>query len=98
MESGRQNEKLKGEMTVLEQRLQTAGADAVRDFQASQLFIDSCAGYYGTGFDDCLKQGWIFLGSPWTTEKMTPLNLLPLWRPTALWSWPSLLLTLQLRS
>ena len=56
VESGRQNEKLKGEMTVLEQRLQTAGADAVRDFQASQLFIDSCAGYYGTGFDDCLKQ------------------------------------------
>ena len=35
VESGRQNEKLKGEMTVLEQRLQTAGADAVRDFQAS---------------------------------------------------------------
>ena len=20
------------------------------------MFIDSCAGYYGTGFDDCLKQ------------------------------------------
>ena len=56
VESGRQNEKLKEEMTVLEQRSQTAGADAVRDFQASQLFIDSCAGYYGTGFDDCLKQ------------------------------------------
>ena len=33
-----------------------AGADAVRDFKASQSFIDSCAGYYGTGFDDCLKQ------------------------------------------
>ena len=43
-------------MTVLEQRLQTAGVDTVRDFKASQLFIDSCAGYYGTGFDDCLKQ------------------------------------------
>ena len=56
VESGRQNEKLKGEVTVLEQRSQTAGADAVRDFQASQQFIDSCAGYYGTGFDDCLKQ------------------------------------------
>ena len=36
--------------------VQTAGADAVRDFKASQSFIDSCAGYYGTGFDDCLKQ------------------------------------------
>ena len=56
VESDRQNEKLKGEVTVLEQRSQTAGADAVRDFQASQQFIDSCAGYYGTGFDDCLKQ------------------------------------------
>ena len=43
-------------MTVLEQRLQTAGADVVRDFKVSQSFIDSCAGYYGTGFDDCLKQ------------------------------------------
>ena len=43
-------------MTVLGQRVQTAGADAVRDFKASQSFIDSCAGYYGTGFDDCLKQ------------------------------------------
>ena len=36
--------------------MQTAGADAVRDFKASQSFIDSCAGYYGTSFDDCLKQ------------------------------------------
>ena len=43
-------------MTVLDQRVQTAGADAVRDFKASQSFIDSCAEYYGTGFDDCLKQ------------------------------------------
>ena len=33
-----------------------AGADAVRDFKATQSFIDSCAEYYGTGFDDCLKQ------------------------------------------
>ena len=42
-------------MTALGQRVQTVGADAVRDFKASQSFIDSCAGYYGTGFDDCLK-------------------------------------------
>ena len=36
--------------------MQTAGADAVRDFKATQSFIDSCAEYYDTGFDDCLKQ------------------------------------------
>ena len=40
----------------LGQRVQTAGADTVRDFKATQSFIDSCAEYYGTGFDDCLKQ------------------------------------------
>ena len=56
VEADRQSDKLKGEVTVLEQRLQTAGVDAVHDFKASQSFIDSCAGYYGTGFDDCLKQ------------------------------------------
>jgi len=33
-----------------------AGADAVRDFKVTQSFIDSCAEYYGIGFDDCLKQ------------------------------------------
>ena len=43
-------------MTALGQRVQTAGVDAVRDFKASQSFIDSCAEYYGTGFNDCLKQ------------------------------------------
>ena len=36
--------------------MQTARADAVRDFKATQSFINFCAGYYGTGFDDCLKQ------------------------------------------
>ena len=55
VEADRQSDKLKEEVTVLEQRLQTAGADAVRDFMASQSFIDSCARYYGTSFDDCLK-------------------------------------------
>ena len=55
VEADRQSDKLKEEVTVLEQRLQTAGADAVRDFKASQSFIDSYAGYYGTSFDDCLK-------------------------------------------
>ena len=55
-EANRQNEKLQEEVTNLGQRVQTAGTDAVRDFKASQSFIDSCAEYYGTGFDDCLKQ------------------------------------------
>ena len=55
-EVDRQNGKLREEVTALGQRVQTAGADAVRDFKATQSFIDSCAGYYGTGFDDCLKQ------------------------------------------
>ena len=43
-------------MTDLGQRLQTAGAGAVRHFKAMQSFIDSCVEYYGIGFDDCLKQ------------------------------------------
>ena len=33
-----------------------AGANAVQEFKASQSFIDSCANYYDTGFEDCLKQ------------------------------------------
>ena len=56
VEANRQNDKLKEEVTDLGQRLQTAGADAVRDFKVTQSFIDSCAEYYGTGLDDCLKQ------------------------------------------
>ncbi|XP_050286088.1 uncharacterized protein LOC126725413 [Quercus robur] len=51
-----ENVKLQGEVTALEERLQTAGADAIRDFKTSQAFIDSCGQYYGTGFDDCLRQ------------------------------------------
>ena len=50
VEANRQNDKLKEEVTDLGQRLQMAGADAVRDFKATQSFIDSCAEYYGTGF------------------------------------------------
>ena len=51
-----QKDKLQEEVTGLGERLQTAGADAIKDFKASQSFINSCAGYYGTGFDDCLQQ------------------------------------------
>ena len=43
-------------MTALGEKLQTAEADAIRAFQVLQSFIDSCAQYYGTGFDDCLRQ------------------------------------------
>ena len=36
--------------------MEKARADAITEFKASQSFFDSCADYYGTGFDDCLKQ------------------------------------------
>ena len=36
--------------------MEKAGADTVQEFKASQSFIDSCAEYYGTGFEDYLKQ------------------------------------------
>ena len=38
------------------EKVETARIDTVQEFKASQSFIDSCADYYGTGFDDCLKQ------------------------------------------
>ena len=40
----------------MHEEVETARTDVVQKFKASQLFIDSCADYYGTGFDDCLKQ------------------------------------------
>ena len=36
--------------------METARANAVREFKTSQPFIDSCTLYYGDGFEDCLKQ------------------------------------------
>ena len=36
--------------------METARADAVKEFKALQPFIDSCSVYYGDGFEDCLKQ------------------------------------------
>ena len=44
------------ELTTLRKQLEKAGAVTVTEFKASQSFTDSCADYYGTGFDDCLKQ------------------------------------------
>ena len=56
VEAGSQKQKLQEEVTALKEKAETAGADAIQKFKASQLFIDSCADYYDTGFDDCLKQ------------------------------------------
>ena len=56
VEAGSQKQKLQEEVTALKEKSETAGADAIQKFKASQSFIDSCADYYGTGFDDCLKQ------------------------------------------
>ena len=54
-EAERQKQKLQEEVTALCKKVETAGTDAVQKFKASQSFIDSCANYYGTGFDDFLK-------------------------------------------
>ena len=55
-EVGRQKETLQGELSTLRGQVEKARADAVTEFKASQSFIDSCAEYYGIGFEDCLKQ------------------------------------------
>ena len=56
VEAGSQKQKLQEEVTALKEKAETVGADAIQKFKASQSFIDSCADYYGTGFDDFLKQ------------------------------------------
>ena len=56
VEAGFQKQKLQEEVTALQEKAETAGTDAVQKFKTLQSFIDSCADYYGTGFDDCLKQ------------------------------------------
>ena len=43
-------------MTALREKVETARIDVVQKFKISQSFINSCADYYGTSFDDCLKQ------------------------------------------
>ena len=43
------------QMAFLEQ-VETARADVVNEYKASQSFIDSCGGYYVVGFEDCLRQ------------------------------------------
>ena len=56
VEAGSQKQKLQEEVTALQEKEETAGTNVVQKFKTSQSFIDSCADYYGTGFDDCLKQ------------------------------------------
>ena len=56
VEAGFQKQKFQEEVMALREKVETAGTDAVQKFKTSQSFIDSCADYYGTGFDDCLKQ------------------------------------------
>ena len=40
----------------MQEKVETTGTDAVQKFKTSQSFIESCADYYDTGFNDCLKQ------------------------------------------
>ncbi|XP_050259054.1 uncharacterized protein LOC126704055 [Quercus robur] len=51
-----EQKKLEEEVSSLRAQVVTAGTDAVEKFKTTQSFIDSCADYYGAGFDDCLKQ------------------------------------------
>ena len=55
-EAGRQKEKLQGELSTLREQVEKAGVDTVMEFKTSQSFIDSYVEYYGTRFEDCLKQ------------------------------------------
>ena len=47
---------VKKELTALLGQVETARADAMKEFKASQPFIDSCAVYNGNEFENCLKQ------------------------------------------
>ena len=49
-------ETVEKELAALLSQVETAKADTVKEFRASQTFVDSCAEYYGVGFEDCLKQ------------------------------------------
>ena len=55
-EANYQKQKLQEEVMALHEKVVAAGIDAVQQFKTSQLFIDFCADYCSTGFDDCLKQ------------------------------------------
>ena len=71
VEIGSQKQTFQKEVMALQEKVETIGIDVVQKFKTSQSFIDSCADYYGTGFDDCLKQvasaswSWTCLGFQW---------------------------------
>ena len=46
---------LEVELTAICRQIETARANAITEFKASQPFIDACAVYYGDRFEDCLK-------------------------------------------
>ena len=48
-------EKVEKELTTLLEQMEMARANTVSEYKASQSFIDSCGGYYGVGFEDCLR-------------------------------------------
>ena len=45
-----------GKLLTLHKQVEKAGTDAIVEFKTSQSFIDSSAEYYGTRFEDYLKQ------------------------------------------
>ena len=47
---------LEKELAALYKYVETARADAIAEFKASQPFINACAVYYGDRFEDYLKQ------------------------------------------
>ena len=47
---------LEAELTAIYGQVETARADAITEFKASQPFINAYAVYYGDGFEDYLKQ------------------------------------------
>ena len=53
---------LEVELTAICRQIETARANAITEFKASQPFIDACAVYYGDRFEDCLKHvGAVYL-------------------------------------
>jgi len=42
-------------LAALLSQVEMAKADAMKEFKASQTFVDSYAEYYSDGFEDCLK-------------------------------------------
>jgi len=50
------NTNLTMELAALREQMKPAKADAMVGLRISQPYYDECGGFYGDGFDDCLKQ------------------------------------------